>query len=86
MSLKDVRNTFNDVITEVCNHHKTIILQKGGKAVAALIDIELFEKINALNLKFNKIYNEIGQVYPDVPIAEAEADIQEALSSLTQRE
>ena len=82
MSLKDVRNTFNDVITEVCDHHKTIILQKSGKAVAAIVDIELFEKINVLNLNFNKLYSELGQVYQDVPIAEAEADIGEALSSL----
>ena len=59
MSLKDVRSTFNEVITEVCDHHNSIILQKGGKAVAALIDIELFEKLQQLKIPVGKIKNSI---------------------------
>jgi prevent-host-death family protein len=45
VSAMEARKTFGDLLNEVKYLHSSIIINKSGKRIAALIDINLFEKL-----------------------------------------
>jgi len=81
MSLGDVRKNFGDIINEVRYRHDSVLLQKNGKSIAALVDIELFDKLKSLKAQFSNLTNELAHTYDNVSLNEAEDEIQEALAS-----
>ncbi|MGV8948684.1 MAG: type II toxin-antitoxin system prevent-host-death family antitoxin [Candidatus Paracaedibacter sp.] len=45
VSAMEARKTFGDLLNEIKYLHSSIIINKSGKRIAALIDINLFEKL-----------------------------------------
>jgi prevent-host-death family protein len=45
VSAMEARKNFGDLLNEVKYLHSSIIINKSGKRIAALIDINLFEKL-----------------------------------------
>ena len=75
----DVRKNFGELLNEVKYRHDSVLIKKAGKPVAALIDVELFEKIKLLKNQFESLTRELGKSYKEVPLEEAEKEMTEAL-------
>lgn len=76
------RKNFGELLNEVKYYHDNVLITKAGKPIAALIDIELFEKIRNLRNEFDALTKEIGQAYKNVDSGEVEKEIQEALGKI----
>ena len=73
------RQNFGELLNEVKYRHDNVLITKAGKPVAALIDIELFEKIRKLKAEFENLTTELGNSYKDVDLRETEKEISEAI-------
>lgn len=76
----NVRQNLGDLLNEVYYRHDSILIKKAGKPIAALIDIELFQKINSLKAKFEKLTAELGAPSKKVSASILQKEIQEAIS------
>ena len=77
----DARKNFGEILNEVKYRHDSVLIKKAGKPIAALIDVELFEKIRAFKVQFESLTEELGETYEGVSLEEAEKEIEEALKS-----
>ena len=57
-----------------------MLITKDGKPVAALVDVDLFERIRRLRDDFRQLTDVIGQSYAGVDPAVAEAEIAAAVT------
>lgn len=59
-SAMTVRNNLGELLNEVIYRHDSIVIQKRGKPVAAIIDISLFEKIRMMQNEFDALCDKIA--------------------------
>jgi len=74
-----VRQNLGELLNGVQYRHDSVLITKAGKPVAALVDIELFEKIRMMREQFERLSVELVQAYQGVDKKVAEAEIAEAL-------
>lgn len=74
-----VRQNLGELLNGVQYRHDSVLITKAGKPVAALVDIELFEKIRVMREQFDRLSVELAQAYQGVNKKIAEAEIAEAL-------
>lgn len=75
-----VRQNLGELLNEVQYKHDSILITKGGKPVAAIVDIDLFRKIRLLNAEFEKLASNLANAYNDVDPITAENEIKAALA------
>lgn len=75
----DARKNFGELLNEVKYRHDSVLIKKAGKPIAALIDVELFDKIRCMKSKFETLTLELGKVYAEESTEKAEEEIREAL-------
>ncbi|MGH8613532.1 MAG: type II toxin-antitoxin system Phd/YefM family antitoxin [Gammaproteobacteria bacterium] len=80
-----VRQNLGAILNEVQYRHDSVLITKGGKPVAALVDIGLFEKIRLMRAEFDRMSGELATVYSGVEQATAEAEIGEAVAAAKSR-
>lgn len=76
-----VRQNLGELLNEVQYRHDTVLVTKGGKPVAALIDIDLFERIRSMKEQFNRLTDEFTTAYADVNPKTVALEISEAIRS-----
>jgi len=54
-SAMTVRNNLGELLNEVTYRHDSIVIQKSGKSVAAIVDMALFEKIRLMQNEFDTL-------------------------------
>jgi prevent-host-death family protein len=71
-----VRQNLGELLNEVQYRGDSILVTKGGKPVAALVDIDLFQKIRLLDTEFDRLTAELAKAYEgtDPGIATKEID------------
>lgn len=74
-----VRQNLGELLNSVQYRHDSVLITKAGKPVAALVDVELFEKIRAMREQFDRLSLELSQVYQNIDKQIAETDLAEAL-------
>jgi prevent-host-death family protein len=74
-----VRQNLGELLNEVQYRQDSILITKGGKPVAALVDIMLFDKIRAMRGEFDRLVEKIGKAYQGVDENTANAEIAEAV-------
>ncbi len=74
-----VRQNLGELLNEVQYRHDQVLITKAGKPVAAMVDIELFEKIRMLSDEFERLVGELGGAYRSVEPAAAHEEISEAI-------
>ncbi len=77
-----VRQNLGELLNEVQYRHDSVLITKGGKPVAALVDIELFKKIRLLDKEFERLTSELAKTYVDVDKKKAEEEITQAVKSV----
>lgn len=82
MSAKDARNSFSEILGMVYYGKDTVIVERQGKPMVAVIDIERYEKWMAEREARFKVFDEIRAKNLDKDPAEVEKDIAEALAEV----
>ena len=80
-----VRNNLGELLNEVQYRHDSVLITKGGKPVAALVDVEMFQRIRAMEGEFNRLTDQLATAYAGVDEQEADAEIAEALAAARSR-
>ncbi len=76
------RQNLGELLNEVQYRRDAIVIKKDGKAVAALVDMDLFEKIRRMREEFDRLTAMLGRTYEGVDPTVAEAEIAEAVAEV----
>ena len=74
------RQNFGDLLNQVQYRSDSVLITKDGRPVAALVDVELFERIRRMRGDFLSLTDRIGQSYAGVDPEIAEREITEAVA------
>jgi len=75
VSAVNFRQNLGEMLNQVQYRHDSIVINKDGKPVAALVDAELFARIRNMRERFDALSRKISDVYADVPMEEGLAEI-----------
>lgn len=67
VSAVNFRQNLGEMLNQVQYRNDSIVINKDGKAVAALVDAELFARIRRMQERFDALSNRIGDAYARVP-------------------
>ncbi len=74
-----VRQNLGELLNGVQYGHDQIVITKGGKPVAAMVDTDLFDKIRLMKHEFNRLTSELATAYQDTAENIAQQEIEEAI-------
>jgi len=80
-----VRQNLGELLNEIKYRRDSILITKGGKPVAALVDIDLFNKIRLLDREFDRLTGELAAAYKGVDTKTAQDEISAAVKSARRR-
>lgn len=69
------RKNLGEMLNQVQYRNDSIVINKGGKPVAALVDAELFARIRRMRDRFDALSDRIAAAYSDIPETEGLAEI-----------
>ena len=75
------RQNFGDLLNQVQYRSDSILITKDGKPVAALVDVDTFERIRRMRDDFLSLTDQIGQSYAGVDPEIAQREIGEAVTA-----
>ncbi|GAB5606369.1 type II toxin-antitoxin system Phd/YefM family antitoxin [Sideroxyarcus sp. TK5] len=73
------RQNLGEMLNQVQYRHDSVIINKDGKPVAALVDARLFERIRRMQARFDALCQRIESGFANVPEAEGLAEIDAAI-------
>lgn len=75
------RQNLGDMLNQVQYRNDSIVINKDGKPVAALVDAELFARIRRMQARFDALSERIGTAYAGVPVEAGLAEIDAAVAA-----
>lgn len=69
------RQNLGEMLNQVQYRNHSIVINKDGKPVAALVDADLFARIRRMRERFDALSSRIAEAYTDVPAEEGLAEI-----------
>jgi len=75
VSAVNFRQNLGEMLNQVQYRNDSIVINKDGKPVAALVDAELFARIRRMRERFDALSGQIADAYADVPVDEGLAEI-----------
>lgn len=69
------RQNLGEMLNQVQYRNDSIVINKDGKPVAALVDAELFARIRRMRERFDALSQRIAEGYAQVPAEEGLAEI-----------
>lgn len=79
------RQNLGEMLNRVEYRNESIVIQKDGKPVAALVDAEMFARIRRMRERFDELSRRIAQTYTGTPEAEGMAEIDAAVAQERKR-
>ncbi|MGA2205792.1 MAG: type II toxin-antitoxin system Phd/YefM family antitoxin [Terracidiphilus sp.] len=76
------RQNLGEMLNQVQYRNDSIVINKDGKPVAALVDAELFARIRRMQDRFDELSGRIAVAYANVPVEQGMAEIDEAVSAV----
>ena len=73
------RQNLGEMLNQVQYRRDSIVIQKDGKPVAALVDARLFERIRRMQARFDALAERLSLAYAEVPIERGLAEIEAAV-------
>src|SRR5574337_939186 len=86
ISATNFRRNLGEWLSRVQYRGDSIVVSKGGKPVAALVDAELFARIRRMRERFDALSKRIACGWADVPETEGLAEIDAVVAGLRRRE
>lgn len=78
-SAVNFRQNLGEMLSQVQYRHDSVIINKDGKPVAALVDARLFERIRRMQGRFDALCQRIEAGFANVPEAQGLAEIEAAV-------
>lgn len=75
------RQNLGEMLNQVQYRHDTVVINKDGKPVAALVDARLFERIRRMQARFDALCQRIESGFAGTPEDEGLADIDAAVAA-----
>ncbi len=75
------RQNLGEMLNQVQYRHDSVVINKDGKPVAALVDARLFERIRRMQGRFDALCQRIEAGFAQLPEAEGLAEIEAAIAS-----
>lgn len=75
------RQHLDEMLDQVQYRNDSIVINKDGKPIAALVDAELFARIRRMRDRFDILSDRIAQAYPDMPAMEGLGEIDAAVAA-----
>jgi len=82
ISAVNFRQNLGEMLNRVQYRNDSIVISKDGRAVAALVDAELFARIRRMRERFETLSGQVSAAYADVPLEEGLAEIDEAVAAV----
>jgi prevent-host-death family protein len=76
------RQNLGEMLNQVQYRKDSIVINKDGKPVAALVDAELFARIRRMRERFDELSSRIAEAYADVPQEQGLAEIDAVVSEV----
>ncbi len=80
VSAVNFRQNLGEMLNQVQYRKDSVLINKDGKPVAALVDAELFARIRRMQEQFQALSNRIAEAYAGVPADTGMAEIETAVS------
>jgi prevent-host-death family protein len=74
------RQNLGEMLNQVQYRNDSIVINKDGKPVAALVDAELFARIRRMRDRFDALSKRIAQAYAEVPVEEGLSEVDAAVA------
>ncbi len=81
VSAVNFRQNLGEMLNQVQYRNDSILINKDGKPVAALVDAELFARIRRMRERFDALSERIAEAYAAVPADEGTAEIDAAVAA-----
>jgi prevent-host-death family protein len=78
-SAVNFRQNLGEMLSQVQHRHDSVIINKDGKPVAALVDARLFERIRRMQDRFDALCQRIEAGFANVPEAKGFSEIEAAV-------
>jgi prevent-host-death family protein len=75
-----VRQNLGELLNEVQYRGDSVVITKGGKPVAAIVDIALYERIHRMREDFDRLLDELAEAGKRVPVSEVESLVTDAVT------
>lgn len=75
------RQNLGEMLNRVQYRNDSIVINKDGKPVAALVDADLFARIRRMRDRFDALSNRIADAYADIPMEKGLAEIDAAVEA-----
>ena len=80
-----VRQNLGELLNGIQYGHDQVLITKGGKPVAAMVDADLFQKICLMKREFDRLTEMLAAAYSGVDQDVAEREIAEAVRAARKR-
>jgi len=80
-SAVNFRQNLGEMLNQVQYRHDSVVINKDGKPVAALVDARLFERIRRMQERFDALCQRIEAGFAAVPEEEGVAEIDAAVEA-----
>ena len=74
------RQNLGEMLNQVQYRNDSIVVNKDGKPVAALVGADLFARIRNMRDRFDQLSNRVAEAYADVPAELGIAEIDAAMA------
>ncbi len=78
-SAMKVRQNLGELINAVQYRHDQIVITKAGKPVAAMVDMNFYERIRRMDEEFVALTNQLVEAFSSVPESDGTALLDEAI-------
>jgi len=79
-SAVNFRQNLGEMLSQVQYRHDSVVINKDGKPVAALVDARLFERIRRMQGRFDALCQRIEAGFANLPEAQGLAEIETAIA------
>ena len=86
VSAVSFRQNLGEMLNQVQYRSDSIVINKDGKPVAALVDAELFARIRRMRERFDALSSRVAEAYASVPMEEGLAEIDAAVARERKRQ
>jgi prevent-host-death family protein len=80
-----LRQNLGELLNEVQYRRSRILITKAGKPVAALVDIETFDRLRKLDEEFDRLRTELAESFAKLPEPEGTKLIDEGVQAARKR-
>lgn len=76
------RQNLGDMLNQVQYRRDSIVINKGGKPVAVLVDARLFERMRRVQARFDALADRLADAFAAVPMTEGLAEVDAAAAEV----